>query len=242
MATAIPLVLQPEPRPNGLVSVLRPLPDGWERGVDVMIRSVPDPIRIGPCETGEEDPEFTGTPAVFQPVVIRQGVICSLLGRPDTEAVSRNAAEVAAGYALSLELYDGAGTSNPSLVGDAVEVASPSVDTVVEAIAALENAMEQGLHGAQGVIHVPLGLSAYLGDMIYRDGNRWRTAAGNLVAIHGLGSTIYGTGEVWGAIGSPDSRRYNDVRTNTSEGWSDIAAIAIFDPSTVWSVDVDLEA
>lgn len=240
---AIAVVLQPEPRPNGLVSVLRPLPDGWERGVDVMVRSTPEPVRIGPCATGDSDPEFDGTPAVFQPVVIRQGVICSLLGRPDTQGVSRAAALVAAGWALSEELYDGAGTSNPGLVSEAVDV-GPGV-TLADSIALLEDAAEQGLHGALAVIHVPVGLAAYLGDIVdfasEQDPQRGplRTIAGNLIAVHGTGNTVYASGEVWGMIGSPDVRRYDNVRVNSSEAWADIAAIAVFDPSTVWSSEVD---
>jgi hypothetical protein len=234
---AIAVVLQPEPRPNGLVSVLRPLPDGWERGVDVMVRSTPEPVRIGPCATGSDEPEFSGTPEVFQPVIIRQGVICSMLGRPDTESVGRAAAEVAAGLALSEELYDGAGTSNPSLTSSDTVLAAGA--TVADSISLLEDAAEQGLHGGLAVLHVPVGLSAYLGDIVDRVNGQLRTLAGNLVAVHGTGTTIYATGEVWGAIGPADARRYDDVRNNTSEAWADIAAIAVFDPSTVWSSEVD---
>jgi hypothetical protein len=234
---AIAVVLQPEPRPNGLVSVLRPLPDGWERGVDLMVRSTPEPVRIGPCATGSDEPEFSGTPEVFQPVIVRQGVICSLLGRPDTESVGRAAAEVAAGFALSQELYDGAGTSNPNLVADATDVGTAL--TVQDAIALLEDAAEQGLHGGLAVIHVPVGLSAYLDDIVSLVNGQLRTVAGNLVAVHGTGETIYATGEVWGAIGPADARRYDNVRVNTSEAWADIAAIAVFDSSTVWSSEVD---
>jgi hypothetical protein len=234
---AIAVVLQPEPRPNGLVSVLRPLPDGWERGVDVMVRSTPEPVRIGPCTTGSDEPEFSGTPEIFQPVIIRQGVICSLLGRPDTEQIGRSAALVGAGFALSQELYDGAGTSNPSLTSEDVALAAGA--TVEDSIALLEDAAEQGLHGGLAVIHVPLGLSAYLGDVVNLVNGQLRTDAGNLVAIHGTGETIYATGEVWGMIGTPDARRYDNVRVNTSEAWADIAAIAVFDPSTVWSSEVD---
>lgn len=208
-----------------------------------MVRSTPEPVRIGPCAVGDTDPEFDGTPAVFQPVVIRQGVLCSLLGRPDTDNISRSSALVAAGYALSQELYDGEGTENPSLEGDAVDVGDGA--TLEDSVALLEDAAEQGLHGALAVIHVPLGLAAYLDGIV-----NWasmqspqrgplRTLAGNLVAIHGTGTTVYATGEVWGMIGSPDTRRYDNARVNTSEAWADIAAIAVFDPSTVWSSEVD---
>jgi hypothetical protein len=234
---AIAVVLQPEARPNGLVSVLRPLPDGWERGVDVMVRSTPEPVRIGPCATGADEPDFAGTPAVFQPVIIRQGVICSLLGRPDTEQIGRAAALVAAGYALSEELYDGNGTSNPNLQDDATDVGT--AETVQDAIALLEDAAEQGLHGALAVLHVPVGLAAYLDDIVSLVNGQLRTVAGNLVAVHGDGETIYATGEVWGAVGAADARRYDNVRVNTSEAWADIAAIVVFDASTVWSSEVD---
>lgn len=235
---AIAVVLQPEPRPNGLVSVLRPLPDGWERGVDLMVRSTPAPVRIGPCETGEDEPDLSGTPTLFQPVVIRQGVLCSLLGRPDTEGVSRAAVRVAAGYALSLELYDGAGTGNPDLADSDTPLTAST--TLEEAVGKLEAAADTGLHGALAVIHIPVGLGAYI-DMIAEpdSSGQLRTRAGNLVAVHGPGTTVYATGEVWGMIGSPDVRRYDDVRVNTSEAWGDIAAIVVFDPSTVWSSEVD---
>lgn len=240
---AISVVLQPEPRPNSLVSVLRPLPDGWERGVDVMVRSTPEPVRIGPCAVGDSDPEFGGTPALFQPVVIRQGVLCSLLGRPDTDAISRSAARVAAGWALSEELYDGAGTTNPSLTSEATDIGdSPSV---TEAIALLEVYADQGLHGGLAVIHVPLRWAAYLDGITnyasQEDPQRGplRTLAGNLIAIHGEGNTIYASGEIWGEIGSADTRHYDNPRVNTSEAWADLAAIAVFDPSTVWSSEVN---
>lgn len=233
---AIAVHLRPTARPSGLASIARDLPAGWERGVVVVIGSVTEPDRIGPCAVGDGAPQPKGDSTQFDPVVIRQGILCSMLGRPDTEADARAAAQATVWYALSLELYDGAATTNPSFA-DAVSLGS--TDSVEEAVGALEAEAEANLFGRRAVIHVPLDLATLLGeDALVRVGDHWETVAGNLVAIHGVGDTVYATGEIWAEVGSIDARRYDNPVNNASEAWADIAGIVVFDPAFIASVSV----
>ena len=236
---AAALTLDPSVRPGGLLSVANPFPPGfnWTRGVYVMIGSVLSPVRVGPCDVGADDPEPRGEVASFSAVALRQGVLCSMLGRPDTAEYARRALMATAEFALSEELYDGLGTGNPSLTDGPIALGSSS--DVGAALALLEDAANTALSGRLAVIHVPLGVAGRLGDAVWRDGARWRTHAGNLVAIHGSGTNMYVTGEVWAGVGSMETHRYDNHAVNTSEGWADAAAIAVFDPEFVGVVEVD---
>lgn len=232
---AIPAVLQPSARPSGLRMVASGLPPGWQRGAEVVVRAIHEPERVAPCAVSPADPEHPGDVQRFEPLLIRQGVRCSLLGRPDTGAYATAAANVSGWWALSRELYDGAATGNPSLA-DATSLGTAGPD-VCDAVGVLEDAADTALNGAVAVIHVPVGLAACLGDTVMRaDGGMLRTWAGNLVAIHGSGDTLYATGQVWAAVAPIDTNVYDDRRINMSEGWADTAALAVFDPSFIVSV------
>lgn len=237
MPTSAELV--PTARPGGLLSVARPAPAGWQRGVDVVFGAFLPPDRVHPCPTSPTSPGEPGSPgevARFVPVGIQQGIECTALGRPNVTGLVRTAADLSIGYALSLELYDGAGTGNPSLA-DAVSLGSGL--TVQDAVGQLEQAAEDQTFGRLAVIHVPVGLSVYFGDLL-RDGEAWRTRAGNLIAIHGTGNVVYATGEIWASWErvADGSRSYIDPRTNRAEGWADTLGIVIFDPAFIASVTV----
>lgn len=228
-------VLNPQARPGGLLTVTQPLPGGWERGLDIVVGSLLSPDRAGPCPVGSGETQARGDVARFAPVVIRQGVVCSTLGRPDTAATARAAVAATVSWALAAEVTDGAATSNPALV-DAVDLGV--VPDLAEAVGVLEEDADQALSGRLAVIHVPVGLAARLDDIVYRDGDVLRTLAGNLVAVHGQGDTIYATGEIWASYTTIDAREYIDRATNTAEGWGDVLAMAVFDPAYIASVSL----
>lgn len=242
MATlASSAVLTPSARPNGLLSVLNPLPNGWERGLDVLPGSVLSPVCLGPCsgETGE--PPQPGDVTRFSPVQISQYTYCSALGRPNVDAYSRSGVETTIGYALSSALVTGSCTENPQLQ-DATSVGTEL--TSVDAICLLEAELETRLFGRLGVIHVPLGHSCNLVDVVYRDTYNgrpvWRTYAGNLVVIHGTGNVLYGTGELWGDWTTVEVSSYVDRTVNNVEARADIIAMIVFDPAINISVNVEL--
>ena len=245
---AIAANLEPSARPGGLLAVSNPLPAGWERGVEVVVGSLTAPDRVGPCPVGAGVTQPHGDVARFVPVNVRQGLHCSMLGRPNTEALARRALEVTAAHALSAELYDGAGTGNPSFA-DATSLGTLSCpeacgcQVVCEAVGMLEAAADAALYGRLAVIHVPLNYASCLGDTVFREGGgasaRLRTYAGNLVAVHGVGDTLYATGEVWAGIGSIDTMSYDDHRINLAEAWADAPALAVFDPEFNVSVTVE---
>lgn len=242
MTTPIPVMLDPSARPSGLLSVLRSLPPGWERGVDVLPGSTLAPDRVGPCATPSGDPESPGEVERFLAVQIRQGVECTALGngRDLTIRYAENSIGVTFAFALSAELVTGSATNNPSL-SDATDVGDAT--DPVDAICQLEAALETRLYGRLGVIHVPLGHACALGDTLvqgrYEGRDVWRTYAGNLVAIHGTGDVLYGTGEVWGAwrVGD-DTNSYVDHAVNRVQAWSSAVAIAVFDPAVNVSVNI----
>jgi hypothetical protein len=240
MATlASSAVLKPSARPNGLLSVLNPLPEGWERGLDVLPGSVLAPVCLGPCAGQTGNAQEPGEVTRFTPVQISQYVYCSALGRPDVSGYARSGVEVSIGYALSSVLVTGTCTENPQLqeatdVGDATSAA--------DAICQLEDALESRLYGRLGVIHVPLGHACSLGDTVYRDTRNGRpvlrTWAGNLVAIHGTGDVVYGTGELWGSWTTAQTTEYTDRSINTTEARSDIIGMVVFDPAINISVNI----
>lgn len=240
MATlAASAVLTPSARPNGLLSVLNPLPRGWERGLDVLPGSVLSPVCLGPCTGQTGEPQQPGDVTRFTPVQISQYTYCSALGRPDVDAYSRAGVETSIGYALSSALVTGTCTENPQLQ-DATDVGDAT--TAVDAICQLEEALETRLYGRLGVIHVPLGHSCNLVDVVYRDTYLgrpvWRTYAGNLVVIHGTGDVLYGTGELWGDWTTVETSSYVDRSINNVEVRADIVGMVVFDPAINISVNI----
>jgi hypothetical protein len=228
MTITTDLVLTPSARPGGLLSVTRPLSAGWTRGVDVLIGSVLSPELVGPCVDSSGEPQPPGEVVRFVPVQIRQGVYCSTLGSPDVEGYAETAVTSTIEFSLSSELVSGTATSNASL-SDADSLGSFS--DACDALAALEDATWTGLYGRQGVIHIPVGLADCLGDSVYRSGSTWRTVAGSLVAIHGTGSTMYATGEVWAAWQRAGTNSYVNRAVNTAEAWADALGLIVFDPA-----------
>lgn len=231
--------LLPTRRIGGLLDVLRALPAGvqWTRGLEVLPLAIPAPDRIAPCPVGTgSEAEGPGDVTGFDPLTVRQGVRCSTLGQPDLTQDATDVAAITSGWALEAELLDGAGTNNPSLVSTAAPLGT--VDTLREAVAALEAWAYTTLHGAAAVLHIPVDYAAYVRASLDEDG-RWRTAAGNYVTIHSTGDTVYATGDVWGAVGAVSADTVYDRRVNTAEGWADTLAIVVFDPDTVASVTVN---
>lgn len=232
---AASIALTPTRRPGGLQTAARPVEGPWERGLYVGINSVSAPHRLEPCPVDPTTPEPGKDVAEFVPVTLRTDVACSTLGRPDVEGYAAEGADATGWFGLSQELWDGAATSNPSL---ADAISAGTAETVTDAIGVLEGLLDTYLSGRLGVLHVPVGLSIHLRNVRAGDDGVLRTLAGNRVAIHGTGTRIVGTGEVWAALGLIDSRDWVDRRDNTAEGWADLAGIAVFDPSVNVAVTV----
>lgn len=226
--------LVPQARPGGLLAAARSLEDGWERGLDVFVGALNSPDRVAPCAVGSGETDPGGEVARFEPVLVRQGIHCSALGRPDVASKARQVVSTTLSWAVSQELFDGAATGNPSL-SDATSLGT--VTDLLDAIARLEDAAEQALTGRLAFIHVPVGLSAYLKFKVGDDG-MIRTNAGNVIVIHGSGNTVYATGEVFAAASTVEAREYTDRAVNRTDGWADALALAVFDPAFNVSVTI----
>lgn len=233
--------LLPSRRPGGILSVLRPFDRDvqWTRGLVVIPRAIGAPFRIDPCpEDVDVEAEGPGDPVLFDAVTMRQGVVCSALSNPTVAQDATDVVAVTSGWALSRELIGDAdnGTSNPTLSGSATPLGT--VDSLREGVAALEEWADATLHGAVAVIHVPIGLAAYVRASLDEAGTL-RTVAGNIVTIHGTGNTVYASGELWGAVTPVQAGDAVDRKNNRVEGWADAVGIVVFDPATVASVTVN---
>src|SRR5690606_33405932 len=110
--------------------------------------------RTGPCPVGEgETPKGPGEIERFVPVMVRQGLQCTMLGNPDIERYAQQAIDATVGFALEAEMLDGAATSNPSLTGS--DDPQGTVSTVAAGLAVLEGLAYQALYGRQAVLHIP---------------------------------------------------------------------------------------
>jgi hypothetical protein len=233
--------LLPSRRPGGILSVLRAFERDvqWARGLVVIPRAIGAPFRVDPCpEDVDVDAEGPGAPVVFEAVTVRQGVVCSTLSNPTVAQDAADVVAITSGWALSRELIGDAdnGTANPTLSSSATPLGV--TDSLRDAVAALEEWADTTLHGAVAVIHVPIGLAAYVRASLDEAGTL-RTVAGNIVVIHGTGNTVYASGELWGATTPTNADAAIDRKNNRAEGWADAVGIVVFDPATVASVTVN---
>ena len=236
--------LPPPERPNrGLLASARPLGGGmdWWRGVKFRSDGCAEPQIIGPCPD-----EVTHTPlrpgeATFWPVMIRQGAICSTLSGSDMKELAGNRLEWSREWSLGRELQTGfwsdrdappGGAGNPSLDDGTVVVAG--THDVVEALALLEQAGADNLHGAQLYIHGSPYVATHLLDrrVIWQDGRTWRTVTGSVfVTSPGYtGFDLYVTGQVFAATGRREVVADHDRDINDTIAWAGEVGIALFDP------------
>lgn len=245
MTLSSTVTLFPSGRAGGLLQAARPLEGEWQAGVYVGTDGCLAPIRVGPCDVGDADPQTGGEPTLFRPAFARQIVACSLLGDAERPAqLARQAASVTVEYVLGLELFDGAATTNPHLNSADTTLIGEDA-SMVEAIACVEAAAATGLSGRIAYIHVPQGLAAYLPDNLWRDPNGvLRTPAGNVVVISPgySGQSIFGTGEVWAATSVVGTKQYPERSNNTAQAWADDLVLAVFDPCFLVEVATDIVA
>lgn len=248
MTLTNPATLTPSRRAGNLRLAANPLGDGWQQGLDVASGvACLAPVRLGPCAVGDQDPQALDGTQKWQPAYAQQIVKCTALGRPDVGEWAREAGDVTVDYALALELFDGAQTSNPSLsdatvIGEVTGIAG-NEETLAAAIACIEASAASSLTGRVAFIHIPQGLAIYLPSSVYRDGSGlWRTPAGNIVVVSPgySGTSIYGTSEVWVGTERTDTRTFLDRGDNTDQAWDDHLVLAVFDPCFNVEVTTDI--
>ena len=218
----------------------RRLPDGWERGITFVSDGCLAPERIGPCAVVAGTPETPGDAALFTPVLIRQGVVCSSMSGFDLEVLADESLAATAEYAVGQELVDGLATNNPNLA-DATSVGTAT--SISDALGCLEEAAAVGLGGRPAFIHVPPGATSSLPSSLSSDGSVWRTAAGTtIVSSPGYAGQafMFATSEVWTGIGAVDTGSALERSNNTDEAWANVIALAAFDPCWTAKVAITL--
>lgn len=226
---------------GGLLGAARPLPAGWERGVTFSdtwcLAPQPWPFCIGevsPSDSpGEKQASSPEAPAEFEPVGIVAGVNCSTLSPGDSQETATQVLLATADYRLGVELATAPITGNPSL-SEGTPVTAGGAG-LCEALATAEATVADILQGRLAYVHVTWGDLTRLvcAQAIWRDGARWRTAAGNLVvasagyAFHG---EIHVTGEVFASTSPIDTRSDIDRQINSTEAYAEQLGLAAFAP------------
>lgn len=211
---------------------------------------------ILPCEDADEwepaeDIDEDGC-ASFDAFVIEVAEVGTTLDYTIDDLRARHDARVAiqTSAALTAGLL-GKGPMNLSTAAD-VATSDPGLPPLI-ALELIEERLAASLYGGAGIIHVtPAGLVA-IAEHLERDGNLWRTPTGHVVVgdagftdlapegeTSGAGEGwMYGSGPVQVAISAPHvdtfgrAESYLDRTTNKMRGWSERAALAIFDPCAV---------
>lgn len=170
------------------------------------------------------------------PVVINRDTRCSAIASPaqmqgwsdrarallDVETLPIVAREMWTGYRS-----DQVGTDNPRLVGPSSTVLSPSPVSVVEAIAAMEDAFGEAIPGLPQLIHAPRKAVAYMAaaglvSSTPASGRIWSTNSSLVVADRGYpgfgpdGAPPSGS-VVWMASTGPVEIRTTPIAVNASE-------------------------
>lgn len=237
---------------GGLLALSRSLPDGWERGISWADASCTLPVAMGECPTAPDlKPVQRTVTETFRPVELIQSIECSTLGGFNG-GVAGPALDATRDYALAVELLTGAASArdaatpanaNPSLVDSAVDLGA--FDTLMAAVACLDQRLAVATGGRGGYLLAGVDMATYLlaGRLIWRDGARWRTAAGSTVIVsagfdgRGPGDTappaagdplaLYAVANVWAGIGSRSILFDVDRADNTAtERAEDVAMVA----------------
>lgn len=232
---------------GGLLAASRPLPDGWERGVVFNGSTCLGPQTWPYCPSEVSPPptvkdyDALSDVAEFSPVGIYQGVECTTFSQNRAAVAAGEALDVTAEYQLAYELATGDSTSNPSLADG---LALPAAGSVIEAIAAADQAAAEGLFGRLAYVHVSPGMlvEAFAAQVVIREGRSWRTPNGHLVVAspgyHELGSTVHVTAEVFASLSVPTSMVDIDRATNQSFAQAEQLGLAAFDPCFNVAVEV----
>lgn len=247
LKTAIEL---PAPRRvgGGLLSAARPLPDGWERGVQFNGSTCLGPqtwpfcpAEDSPVSPGEKVYDTLSGVAEFESFGIYQGVECTNFSQNRAATSAAEALDVTAEYQIAQELATGAQTGNPSLSAATNVVAAD----YVAAMAAAETYASDLLFGRLAYYHVEPGVLTELvaAELVRLEGRAWRSPMGHtVVASPGysgqLGLSIHVTGEVFASLGVPETMVDIDRSINQMYAQAEQIGLAAFDPCVNISVEV----
>lgn len=239
---------------GGILAVGRPLPAGWERGIEAAATGAC--LATGEhiyCPTSPTEKSFLSLDSFsFDAFGIEIGVVCTTLGgeRADAERRARAfqmleaKAEYSVGYVLATgETQAGVDTGNPALA-DALTVGPAA--SAVEALGVIEDSIASNLEGLGAFVHVtPATLVALVaGFAVYRDIDTWRTPSGHIVVaspgyVGNIDGQIVATTEVFTGVGEIDLISTVDRTNNRYLAVHEAPALAVFDPCFNVSVTFD---
>lgn len=237
---------------GGILDQARPLPEGWERGVEFATEAC---LAAGEhlfCPDSPTEKAFQGTTLTeWFAYGVEVSVVCTLLGgaraNAEREEKARAALEVidefSVGQVLATGLTSaGSDTSNPAL-SDAVSGGTGA--GVVAALAVLEDSIASNLRGHLAWVHVtPARLTELVAaQAVYRDMDTWRTATGHLVVaspgyVGNIDDEIVATTEVFASRGDIELVSTEDRSDNRHLAVHEAPALAVFDPCYNVSVGI----
>lgn len=239
---------------GGILAQARPLPDGWESGVDFATEACLIAGEHLFCPTSPAAKAFQGSDlAEFKAYGVEISVVCTTLGGARSQAEREARAfqalgvveEFSVGFVLATGLTQaGQDTGNPSLA-DATSGGSAADE--VAALALLEDNIATNLHGHLAWVHVTPATLVELAacGAVYRDElkNVWRTPSGHVVVtspgyVGNIDGELVATTEVFAAVGEIDLVRTVDRTDNRYLAVHEAPALAVFDPCYMVSVSV----
>jgi hypothetical protein len=211
----------------------------WVRGVKFTGDGCIAPIIRDACVDVGAQSDDASRPdlaaAEWHPIEIRQGAECSALGNdPEGQAeLAGRRLDATREWAVGRMLQVGLASSpNPNFTDDAAVVASAVSPS--EGLACLDQEAANALYGMPAVIHASPLLAGHLlaANVLWRDGTRWRTAAGSIVIVSPgyFGVSLFATAEVFAASGFRTPLSGVERTQNTLTAWADEVALAVFDP------------
>jgi hypothetical protein len=260
------------PSAYGLVaSAVRPTPPArWEQGLAWVPERCGTSYQLIPwcTEPAEYEAPRPGA-AYYRPVGLRIADECSTLGGAADLDRARRVADAQAPFAIARELWTGAGSladpyevsgveqSNAYLASpDATVVGSGAIEPLV-ALGRLEQAAMEASHGQAVMLHIPLLVSWSVAGALFKVGQTFVTAAGNVVIADGAylgtgpnGETVGST--VWAYATSPVAVLASDWQlttadpqtvdrsTNTRTTWAERVFAATFDPCVHLATEIEI--
>lgn len=239
---------------GGILAQARPLPAGWETGVDFATEAC---LAAGEhlfCVDSPTAKQFQSAElAEFKAYGVEVSVVCTTLGgaqaNAERETKARAALAVIDEFSVGHVLATGAtsagdDTTNPGLA-DATSGGSGA--TAADALAIIEDSIASNLRGHLAWVHVtPARLTELVAaQAVWRDtlDNAWRTATGHLVVaspgyVGNIDDEIVATTEVFADRGEIEQVRTVDRADNRYLAVHEAPALAIFDPCFNVSVGI----
>lgn len=229
------------------------------RGVTFSSARCTAPQVVGTCTDGEttKTPQSLSEVVSFEVFGIVEALECSRMSGDSLDGVATGELDAVREYGAASEFLTGAASGNPSL-SDA-ETIGAAADPVA-ALACLEQHIAGNLFGRLAFIHAAPQIATHLlaEAAVWRDGNLWRTASGNIVVVSsgydgrspadtdaptaGAPMFLYATGEVFAAVGAREVLPALDRSNNTLSSVAEDAAIVVFDPCFNVAIDSGLNA